>query len=377
MSRYNVSISKYLSTKGKPMYRVEYSYISPIDGKKHNTCKRGFKLKKEAENWRDTELPKVIAQLEHTETLDENMTMEELIEKYKYHISLRLKETTCATKENVIDTKILPFFKNMVVHKITVKDIENWHNKLLTGTNKHGEKYSDTYLRAMNSQLAAILNYAGRKHNLKENPMKNAEKIGSKEAEEREFWELDEYLKFREALWDKPMFYYAFEILFWCGLRIGEMQALTLEDIDLENKTLRVDESYARLKKKDIIGDPKNKPSKRTITIHDDLAIELKEYLESLGPIDKKSRIFPVSKSSMYRAMEYGCKVSGVKKIVIHALRHSHISMLMEIGVPTVAIAPRVGQKRTSMTLHYGHPYAKRAREIADNINEMVGKKNV
>ncbi|MBQ8255272.1 MAG: site-specific integrase [Clostridia bacterium] len=207
--------------------------------------------------------------------------------------------------------------------------------------------------------------------------MSKAELIGSKDGEEREFWEVDEYLKFRDAISDKPIFYYAFEVLFWCGLRLGEMQALTAEDLDLEAKTLRVDESYARLKKKDIIGAPKTKAGKRTIAIHDDLALELKEYLECLGPIDPKARIFPVSKSGMHHEMERGCKLSGVKKITIHGLRHSHISMLMEIGVPAVAIAPRVGQKRTSMTMHYGHPYEKRAREIANNINEMAGKQNV
>ena len=376
MSEYSASISKY-GPKGKEKYRVFYSYICPVDGLKHRTCKRGFKLEREAKSWVKNDLPNIINQLEHVETLDENLTMGELVEKYKQHISLRLKPTTVATKEHIIDKKILPFFKDKVVYKISVKDIESWHDKLLTEESKSGKKYSETYLRTINNQLSAILNYAVRKHGLQDNPMSKAELIGSKDGEEREFWEVDEYLKFRDAISDKPIFYYAFEVLFWCGLRLGEMQALTAEDLDLEAKTLRVDESYARLKKKDIIGAPKTKAGKRTIAIHDDLAMELKEYLECLGPIDPKARIFPVSKSGMYHEMKRGCKLSGVKKITIHGLRHSHISMLMEIGVPAVAIAPRVGQKRTSMTMHYGHPYEKRAREIANNINEMAGKQDV
>lgn len=376
MSEYSASISKY-GPEGKHKYRVFYSYISPIDGKKHRTSKRGFKLEKDAKKWIKYDMPDVIKQLEHVETLDENLTMGELIDKYKHHISLRLKPTTIATKEHIIDKKILPFFKDKVVYEISVKDVESWHDELLIAESRSGNKYSPTYLRTINNQLSAILNYAVRKHGLKHNPMNDAETIGCHEGDERDFWEVEEYLKFRDAISDKPIFYYAYEVLFWCGLRLGEMQALTSEDIDFEAKTLRVDESYARLNKQDIISGPKTKTSKRTIAIHDDLALELKEYLESLGPIDQKARIFPVSKSGMHHEMERGCKLSGVKKITIHGLRHSHISMLMEIGVPVVAIAPRVGQKRTSMTMHYGHQYKKRAREIADNINEMAGKQNV
>ena len=249
----------------------------------------------------------------------------------KHHISLRLKPTTIATKEHIIDKKILPFFKDKVVYKISVKDVESWHDELLIAESRSGNKYSPTYLRTINNQLSAILNYAVRKHGLKHNPMNDAETIGCHEGDERDFWEVEEYLKFRDAISDKPIFYYAYEVLFWCGLRLGEMQALTAEDIDFEAMTLRVDESYARLNKQDIISAPKTKSSKRTIAIHDDLALELKEYLESLGPIDQKARIFPVSKSGMHHEMERGCKLSGVKKITIHGLRHSHISIGLSI----------------------------------------------
>ena len=92
MSNYSVSISKYQTKKDKNhyRYRINYSYISPKDGKRHRTCKRGFKLKKDADKWVKYALPNIIKQLEHVETLDENLTMGELIDKYKHHISLRL-----------------------------------------------------------------------------------------------------------------------------------------------------------------------------------------------------------------------------------------------------------------------------------------------
>ena len=78
-------------------------------------------VEREAKSWVKNDLPNIINQLEHVETLDENLTMGELVEKYKQHISLRLKPTTVATKEHIIDKKILPFFKDKVVYKILTK----------------------------------------------------------------------------------------------------------------------------------------------------------------------------------------------------------------------------------------------------------------
>lgn len=67
------------------------------------------------------------------------------------------------------------------------------------------------------------------------------------------FWTKSEYLQFAEAMMDKPVSYYAFEMLYWCGLRLGEMLALTPEDFDFEKKTVRINKSYQRIKKKDIM----------------------------------------------------------------------------------------------------------------------------
>ena len=66
---------------------------------------------------------------------------------------------------------------------------------------------------------------------------------------------------------DKPEYYYAFEVLYWTGMRMGEMLALRLGDIDFDNLTIKVDETYTRLKKKDLITSPKTKDSKRIIQI--------------------------------------------------------------------------------------------------------------
>lgn len=88
--------------------------------------------------------------------------------------------------------------------------------------------------------------------------MTEAGPLGKGRAEEMLFWIKEEYLKFAEAVKEKPYSYYAFQILYWCGLRLGELLALTPQDIDFENKFIRITISYQCLQGEDIITDPKH-----------------------------------------------------------------------------------------------------------------------
>ena len=80
--------------------------------------------------------------------------------------------------------------------------------------------------------------------------------MGKEQTKEMQFWTKPEYLKFAEAIMDKPISYYAFEILYWCGLRLGELLALTSADLDFEKQTIRINKSYQRIKQRDVITDP-------------------------------------------------------------------------------------------------------------------------
>lgn len=67
--------------------------------------------------------------------------------------------------------------------------------------------------------------------------------------------------KFIEQVKDKPVSYYAFQILYWCGLRMGELLALTPADIDIPKNVIHITKSYQRIKGKDVITDPKTPKS--------------------------------------------------------------------------------------------------------------------
>lgn len=125
---------------------------------------------------------------------------------------------------------------------LTAKKVIDWQNQI------RKEGYSDTYLRTIHNQLYTLFNHAVRFYGLKQNPAFIAGSMGAKRHAEMKFWTKSEYLRFVEVMMDKPIYYYAFEILYWCGIRIGELLALTPSDFNYEKKTLRIDESYQRLK---------------------------------------------------------------------------------------------------------------------------------
>lgn len=219
-----------------------------------------------------------------------------------FSYTIRRRSSTVENKTNIIKTKICPYFSWQKVYSVSKNDVRAWQDKLLALTKSNGEPYSTTYIRSINNQLSAILSYAVTYHNLPSNPVVQIERIGTKQPEEeRQFWTLEEYTKFSEAIQDKPVFYYAFQVFFWCGLRMGELRALTKEDIDLENRTLRIINSYSKEEKTK--GKTKTKNSKRIVHMPQALADELSDYQESLYGLEDEDQVFPVSKSDLHRVM--------------------------------------------------------------------------
>jgi len=200
-----------------------------------------------------------------------------------------------------------------------------------------------------------MLNHAVRYYGLKWNVASKAGNMGSARDRNVDFWTQKEYQKFIEQVADKPQSYYGFEILYWCGLRIGELLALTPKDFDFENNVLKITKSYKKVKGKDIVTDPKTPKSIRDIVIPEFLAEEIKEYLASIYGIKENDRIFQNSKSYFRHEMIRGSKAAGVKRIRIHDLRHSHVSYLINKGYTALAIADRLGHEAVDITYKYAH----------------------
>ena len=336
-------------------------YYENWKGVKQKKMKRGFPTKKEALAWEREFLMQKAADL--------NMDFEKFVEIYITDKKERLRENTWSTKEHIIRTKILPYFKNKRLSDVQPKDVIAWQNEMLNYRDGKGKPYSPTYLKTLHNQLSAIFNHGVRYYGLKSNPAAIAGNMGSEKHKEMLFWTKEEYLKFADTMMDRPRSFYAFEVLYWCGIREGELLALTPADFDFEKGTLSITKSYQRLKGRDVITDPKTPKSVRVIQMPQFLTEEIHDYVKSLYKIQPDQRVFDMTKHYLHHEMDRGSKEAGVKRIRIHDLRHSHVSLLIEMGFSALAIADRVGHESIDITYKYAHLFPSKQKEMAQRLD--------
>lgn len=336
-------------------WKIQYRYTD-WQGNNKKSTKRGFNTKREAEEWLRNFLT--------IKQSDFNMRLEDFLKLYYEDMEKRLREHTMRTKRYIIDLKILPYYGNLKMSEITPSKIRKWQNELI----KQG--YAETYLKTINNQLSCLFNYAVRFYDLKNNPCTKAGSMGKRTAEEMQFWTKQEFMKFIDYMMDKRRSYMAFMTLYWTGIRIGELLALTPGDVDCEKRLISISKSYQRIGTKDVITPPKTPKSKRVINIPEFLSIDLQDYLKSLYEVREDDRIFSFTKSFMEHEMKRGIKNSGVKRIRLHDLRHSHASLLIEMGFTPLAIAERLGHERVETTMNtYAHLYPNKQSQMAEKLN--------
>ena len=211
---------------------IQYRYTD-WQGKRRKSTKRGFATKREAEEW--------LRNFLITQKADFDMKFADFWKMYCADMETRLREHTMRTKKYIVELKILPYFGNKRVNDITAADIRQRQNELI----KMG--YSPTYLKTINNQLSAIFNYAVRYYDLKSNPCAKAGSMGKSKAEEMDFWTGEEFRRFIDSVMNKRRSYMAFMTLYWTGMRLGELRALTPADFDFETNMLSITKSYQRI----------------------------------------------------------------------------------------------------------------------------------
>ena len=347
--------------KGKGNYYVSFHY-EDWTGKNVRKLKRGFATKKEATEWERHFKEELAGDLD--------MTFENFYHQYEEDIRPKIRENTWRSKEFIIEKKILPYFKDMQMREITVRDVIKWQNEMRKLHSKDGEGFKATYLRTMQAQLSAIFNHAVKYYGLRRNVAVIAGPLGEHNADEMKFWTKDEFMRFIPTMANKPYSYISFELLYWCGIRMGELLALTPADFDFNKNILSITKSYQRIQGRDVITKPKTPKSVRNIKMPKLVAQEVKDFLDSIYGLGAHDRIFTISKSGLHHEMDRGVKESGVKRIRVHDLRHSHVSLLIDMGYSAVAIANRMGHESQNITYRYAHMMPSIQDEMAEDLDE-------
>ena len=175
---------------------------------------------------------------------------------------------------------------------------------------------------------------------------------------------------------DKPDSFLAFEVLYWTGVRVGELLALTPANFDLDpaRPMVSITKSYQRLQCRDVATSPKTKKSERRILMPRFLADEVRDHLQ-LFPKGASERVFAFTKGYLHHKMDRGSRAAGVKRIRIHDLRHSHVSLLIDMGYSAVAIADRLGHESSEVTLTYAHMFPSVQTSMAADLEKAGGKR--
>lgn len=333
-------------------------YYTDYEGNKKQAFKRGFATKKEALEYEREFLAKAEFQV--------TMSFNQLVELYLDDIKHRIKETTFNLRKSVINKRIQIVFNTQAICDISPADIRIFQNKLMS------EKYSQTYLKLINSTLSSIFNFAVKFYKLKENPCHKAGSIG-KVKRQMNIWTLEEFRKvIAECKEERFDIYTILNVLFFTGMRIGELKALTYEDIDFENKSIRINKTLVRINGKDIATSPKTESSNRDILIDDKLIDILKLYCSKLYEVSNTSRLFLLNETNIRKMIKNFAKKAGVKEIRVHDLRHSHASLLIYLGVNPLAISKRLGHDNLETTLKvYAHMYQDSAKKIVELLCDL------
>lgn len=352
---------KYTLKDGKTVRWYAAFYYTDWTGQRKHASKRGFKTQREAKEYERSVLDQG--------KKSGDILFSSLVENYLEDMSHRLKPTTMETKRWFIENKILPYFGSRKISDINALDIRKWQNKMLHEKTDDGIPYSPTYLKTMHRQFSAVMNYAVRYYNLSENPCATAGSIGKSKANKMKIWTQAQYELFISNV-ANPCYRVAYDILFYTGMRCGELLALTPVDI-LPDMQISISKNFAIVKGQPLILEPKTPNSVRTVSIPEFLYNEIQEFY-SASYIQLNNRLFEVPRITLAAYLKRAAKRVGLDPIRIHDLRHSHVSMLINMGVQPKEISERIGHSSIKTTMDvYGHLYPDAARNLADTLNQL------
>lgn len=352
---------KYTLKNGKTMWYAAFNYTD-WTGKNKHTCKRGFKTQREAREYERSFMD------QQNSTSD--ILFSSLVENYLEDMEHRLKPTTMENKRFIIEGKLLPYFGRLKVCDIDTIKIRKWQNELISYHGDDGKPFSQTYLKTVNNQLSALMNYAVAHYRLASNPCKAAGSMGKSKADEMHIWTQEQYERFSNVI-QKSATKLAFDILFYTGMRSGELLALTPADI-LPSKRIDISKNYAKVKGVELFLEPKTPKAKRCISIPDFLYDDIHKYMSKLYKIEKGDRIFYFTKSALEKEIKRASEKAGLQPIRVHDLRHSRASMLIELGFTPLEIADRLGHESVKTTLDtYSHLYPDKDQKLADRLNQF------
>lgn len=360
--------------KGLYYFRANLGYDN--QGKKIQKYKSGFRTIKEA---RESYSKLLLEKPENLSDTKEKMLFKDYVEEiflpwYKTQVKIR-------TYENRLNSikKHFSYFYKLPTNKIEPIHVQNWQSKLF-------KTLSASYIRNVQGIFSIAMDRAVVLGLADKNPSKIVGNVKKQKAK-IDFWTKEEFEKVISCMYKGDYYqhflYVSLWFLFMTGMRIGEATAIQWEDIDFETGVLKIDKTlyYKSLNHYEFV-EPKTKASTRFIVLDVDTLMILNEWKTVQETVVKTGFVMsyngaPTQKHTLSYAITRFSKLAGVHRIKIHALRHSHASLLIQMGENPLIIKERLGHEDIETTLGtYGHLYPHSNFEVASKLKGVINAKH-
>ena len=360
------------ASNGTYYFRANLGY-HPVTGKQIQKYRSGFSTKKEA---REEYSKLILSSVQELEEKKKTISFQKFIEEtYLPWYKTQVKESTYLNRYSTIQ-KHFSYFYKMATDEIEPIHVQSWQLEL-------AKEFSPNYIHVVQGLLSLAFDRAIVLGIAKKNPSRMIGNIKSKKTKV-DFWTLDEFQKVISLLYKGDYYehylFISFWVLFMTGMRIGEAAALLWSDIDFDTGLLSITKTMYYKSMDDFKPvEPKTQASVRTIYIDADTLKELREWQEVQKKVLKNCDYvlsyngIPTSKHTLPRALEKLAGLAGVHRIKIHALRHSHASLLISMGENPLLIKERLGHEKIQTTLGtYGHLYPNTNLEVANKLTGIL-----
>jgi len=364
-----MAIIKGKATKDGRIYSFKIRYTD-LDGNVKQYLSKKYALKKEAQEAERQYLLTLTNKVDHS-----TITFKDLMLEYDSYKKDKVKITSYTNYHKMYLN--LSSLNNIRVSEFNIIHFNRWKDNI----NK--TNYSTTYKNNIYKFLRALLRFASTYLNIQIESILNKMTGFDNPNElkkEMSFWTYEEFLKFI-AVEEEIKYKAFFELLYYCGLRKGEANALNWNDIDFENKTVNINKNVSlKIKgKKYLIIPPKTKGSIRKLPIPDILLNDLKKLFCEYKSYENFNMnwfifggIYPLADTTVQDKKNIDCKKANVKQIRVHDFRHSCASLLINNGASIALVAKFLGHSDISTTLNtYTHMFKNEFKDIVNCINNL------
>ena len=292
---------------------------------------------------------------------------------------MQIKPSTFYCVKHKTIKYILNYFSGSTLKDICLPQITEWSNSLWS--NGNSINYNNiiiTYAKEIFSfgrdNYGVDAKIIGRLQKKKNTNVKN--KIQDSEIN---YWTPEEFTKFINVVNDN-LDNLMYRFLYYTGVRLGEMIALTWNDMDFQRQTITINKSFTNKCEEDtyIITSPKTENSVRIVDIDNKLTTLLKEhYKEETKIYNFNNDVFifgnfiHISPTTFKRRLDKYIAIAGVKRITPHGFRHSHVSLLINLGCDSREVAERIGDTVQIVEKTYYHMFPQKKKHTVEVLNNI------